>query len=251
MLDICLVVVGIGLIVLSYVFSERMDAKKDTKPQEAAKLDIWTEKDEKKIRERIEAIVSETMEDAMVKTDDQLSQVSNEKIMAVSEFSDQILEKIKQNHTEVVFLYDMLNDKDEKLRELLRELNSTKSKTEAIINAAKEAQAEKKESVKPKTVAETNTVKRVKTENKPKTAMDLLEQSQKTKKVDSVKKTKSSENMGTLNEKPEVLVTVDNQNTEILKLYKQGNSVMEIAKILGMGQGEVKLVIDLFQGTRG
>ena len=37
---------------------------------------------------------------------------------------------------------------------------------------------------------------------------------------------------------------------EILKLYKQGKSVIEIAKTLGIGVGEVRLVIDLFKGTK-
>ena len=41
-----------------------------------------------------------------------------------------------------------------------------------------------------------------------------------------------------------------NQNQVILNLYNEGKSIMEIAKLLGKGQGEVKLVIDLFQGAR-
>ena len=37
-----------------------------------------------------------------------------------------------------------------------------------------------------------------------------------------------------------------NRNDEIIALYKSGKSVMEISKLLGMGQGEVKLIIDLY-----
>ena len=57
-------------------------------------------------------------EDTIVKTDDYLSKLSNEKIMAVSEYSDQILEKIARNHEEVVFLYNILNHKEKSLRRL-------------------------------------------------------------------------------------------------------------------------------------
>jgi DNA-binding NarL/FixJ family response regulator len=39
-------------------------------------------------------------------------------------------------------------------------------------------------------------------------------------------------------------------NSEILSLYNQGKSVIEISKLLGLGQGEVKLVIDLFKGKK-
>ncbi|MBO4506866.1 MAG: hypothetical protein J5728_10610, partial [Lachnospiraceae bacterium] len=37
-----------------------------------------------------------------------------------------------------------------------------------------------------------------------------------------------------------------NRNDEIIALHKSGKSVMEISKLLGMGQGEVKLIIDLY-----
>ena len=39
-----------------------------------------------------------------------------------------------------------------------------------------------------------------------------------------------------------------NNNEEILRLHKAGKSNMAIAKDLGLGLGEVKLVIDLFEG---
>jgi DNA-binding NarL/FixJ family response regulator len=38
-----------------------------------------------------------------------------------------------------------------------------------------------------------------------------------------------------------------NNNEQILKLYKQGKSKIAIAKELGLGVGEVKLVIDLYK----
>lgn len=49
---------------------------------------------------------------------------------------------------------------------------------------------------------------------------------------------------------PEIKVEDSNQNQVILDLYNEGKTIMEIAKLLGKGQGEVKLVIDLFQGAR-
>ena len=39
-----------------------------------------------------------------------------------------------------------------------------------------------------------------------------------------------------------------NSNDRILELHKAGKSNMAIAKELGLGIGEVKLVIDLFEG---
>ena len=38
----------------------------------------------------------------------------------------------------------------------------------------------------------------------------------------------------------------DMPKEKILELYKSGKSIREISRELGMGQGEVKLVIDLY-----
>ena len=37
-----------------------------------------------------------------------------------------------------------------------------------------------------------------------------------------------------------------NSNSEIIALYKKGISILEISKMLSIGQGEVKLVVDLY-----
>ena len=43
-------------------------------------------------------------------------------------------------------------------------------------------------------------------------------------------------------------VGMENNNDEILRLHREGKSKVAIAKELGLGVGEVKLVIDLFEG---
>ena len=42
------------------------------------------------------------------------------------------------------------------------------------------------------------------------------------------------------------MLQADRQKEEVLKLHKQGKSVLEISKAMGMGQGEVKLIIGLY-----
>ena len=37
-----------------------------------------------------------------------------------------------------------------------------------------------------------------------------------------------------------------NHNDEIIALYKKGRSVLDISRMLSLGQGEVKFVIDLY-----
>ena len=56
-------------------------------------------------------------------------------------------------------------------------------------------------------------------------------------------KTAESKNVKEKNERKR---EISNNNQMILKLYSQGKSNIEIAKQLGLGIGEVRLVIDLF-----
>ena len=42
---------------------------------------------------------------------------------------------------------------------------------------------------------------------------------------------------------------LENNNDKILRMYKDGMSNVDIAKELGLGVGEVKLVINLFKGA--
>ena len=48
----------------------------------------------------------------------------------------------------------------------------------------------------------------------------------------------------------EVKLETGNNNDKILELNSKGKSNVEIAKELGLGIGEVKLVIDLFRGGK-
>ena len=50
----------------------------------------------------------------------------------------------------------------------------------------------------------------------------------------------------TVTMEPEASVEGDMPKEKILELYKNGKSIRDISRELGMGQGEVKLVIDLY-----
>ncbi len=39
------------------------------------------------------------------------------------------------------------------------------------------------------------------------------------------------------------------RSDEIISLYKKGRSVLEISKMLDIGQGEVKFVIDMYKAS--
>lgn len=71
----------------------------------------------KDVKTRVSDAVDETIQYAVEKTERSMERVTNEKIMAVNEYSDTVLEEIHKNHEEVVFLYDMLNDKQQNIKD--------------------------------------------------------------------------------------------------------------------------------------
>ncbi|MDE6924799.1 MAG: hypothetical protein K2P59_05985 [Acetatifactor sp.] len=141
-MEIVLLVAGGIVFTLSFM----IPVKKDEGSEEARGL----AKDEIKalVSEELEAVrghVDDVVEEAVTysieKTERSLERLSNEKIMAVNEYSDTVLAEIHKNHEEVMFLYDMLNDKHINLKNTVSEVNrtvkevkETKKEAEEVVN---------------------------------------------------------------------------------------------------------------------
>lgn len=121
-IEIVLIIIGVVIFLLGYLLPVR---KKDTDLE----VQLISEDEVRKmvagemegVRDKISDIVDETVNYAIEKTERAMERVTNEKIMAVNEYSDTVLEEINKNHKEVVFLYDMLNDKHDNLMSTINE----------------------------------------------------------------------------------------------------------------------------------
>ncbi len=284
-MTILLVVVGLLIVGVSYFISESFLEKKTQEEEVVVQPELINEdfvkrlleENQEKFKESAQSVVNDTVEEELIRVDDALSHISNEKIMAVSEFSDQLLEKIEQNHKEVVFLYDMLNAKENEMKEFVQEIDKSKVFLEELANKELEKQKMlqhkriqkelekqlkrqeelereridleqagiiRKESLEADSFEEEEKTMKVETQMSPLERMGLSEQENSVSEPIITKDTTSKEEIA-LN----AGVLEGNQNQVILDLYNEGKSIMEIAKLLGKGQGEVKLVIDLFQGA--
>lgn len=222
--EIILLILGFLSISISFFVGKKEKKSDSPETAEYQSRDIWTEKEETMVREQIEAILSEERENVIAETTDQLNRKSNEKIMEFDEFSAQLLEKINHNHEEVVFMYNMLSEKEKEFKEtaVKKEPAEKPSVIEAVDQENKNVSKEpEKKSVK---AAD----KRVKTQTD-------AEEKPKTDKPETEKDEKSDD--GGVNEK-------------IIEMYKQGKSVLDISRELDIGQGEVKLMISLYGGNK-
>jgi hypothetical protein len=156
-LEIALIVIGIVIIIISCRLVDKApDRAAQTAGRSVSFEDCFTEEDKKKMKDKLNELLSDVSEEIMVRTDDSLSKLSNEKIMAVNDFSTQLLEKINQNHEEVIFLYNMLNDKEKELKSAVREIDSSKKKVQDIMEI--KAKGDSQQAVKDtKTSAAKNT----------------------------------------------------------------------------------------------
>ena len=328
-LEILLLILGVVIFIASFIVPEsksELDAADKQLTQE--KLQELLQEEMKNVRSQVADAVDETVHYSMEKTERGLERLTNEKMTAVSEYAQTVLEDIHKNHEEVMFLYDMLNNKHENLKETATEVSMAVKEASAKVSeldAARAAEPEidpdqpiesvmedartgkpiveetfepislsgieklkrredslhemdkAAESVVKKAIAqspvipkekkpapaeekdEKSTEPAVKTEEKPtakpvaepakkeKPAKQAESKPKKTAKAKTEVKPQQTQESGDIALSLQPITDNSNKNERVLALHKQGKSNVAIAKELGLGVGEVKLIIDLFK----
>lgn len=206
-MEIFLIVLGLGLILATYVLSEKFD-------KHAKDFDVKLGEDTKHAikniaKETAEYELNEIIDEKVETVEVRLDKITTEKIMAVGNYAEDTLSTIKKNHDEVMFLYNMLNEKEETLKNLVRDIEAEKQSIKIMKKESKEAKNEI-----------------------TKEELSYVEQKMLTTGAD---------------DEDEIIWESGNKNEKILGLYTKGLNDVEIAKKLGIGIGEVRLVIDLFK----
>ncbi len=215
-LEILLLLIGTIVTVVSFLLVAK--SNEDTKEKNSNNMIVSDSNDEiiaksiiekkNEFEESIKGINEQYMED----TKKELNQTTNEKMIVIQEFADQLIDDIKNNREEVFFLYQLLNEKENTLRksDISISTNVREQKTEY-------GQAEALNIVKSK---------------------DIKESSKENLKQEVTYTDDSNEAEFDIEDKKE-------KYKKIIGLYNQGNSITEISKTLSLGQGEVKLYIDI------
>jgi len=288
---ICLII-GVGCIGASFFIKEKADIDNHEKEKIAEEIRgrALSEDSIKKVMTRVEKGFSEKLsaisEDKLGGFADKMSEIANDKMLAINDMSGQLIEKIEQNHKEVIFLYDMLNEKSDYLKDfsakidgLRHELEREEERIKALNNDIGDKLGKVKE-VRQTVIAKPGNPVAAKQE-KPQRVPTGIEQARAANKPaeipaqakNLVKMKKEVEDIPSdINdifeaderdifkdaEVPEITEEIDeidlspelteelSTNDKILKMHSEGKSVMEISKELGMGQGEVQLILGLY-----
>ncbi len=253
-LEICLILIGIAAIVVSYFISEKVSQER---MENAAKDFILSEESKealkKQTKEAVEDILEDMTGDIAGKAERELEKLSNEKIMAVHDYSDTVLEEINKNHSEVMFLYSMLDDKDKEVKHTVKVIQDTVKTVHQL--EEKWAEGERK------ALEIKEQMERVEQEVQTVQNMQVVQIGQMPQLTQMPQDAKESGiwESQTVMEEPiaetapieeaasELQENMQNNNEKILKLHSEGKTNLQIAKELGLGMGEVKLVIDLYK----
>lgn len=321
-IGIILLALGVAVFVLSFLLPVKSEEEKEIEFSEDLIRDM-VGKEVEGAKSQLNDIVDETITYAMEKTERSIDRLTNEKMMAVNEYSDTVLTEINKNHKEVVFLYDMLNDKHENLKDAVSEMDkkATEAK-QAVMDAKLEAMEAKNIATQMMEDIDDRKVEMPVVSEVKMSAIERLKASQKsnnvinedggtdvtTEEIDSSFEPFSAEKLQkieTVQEKPTrrkrttkprvreeaVSFSEDSENhvganldiiqteleetpvirkegpnlnlgtdgvgqtlggrnnkDKILELHEAGKSNVAIAKDLGLGIGEVNLVINLYEG---
>lgn len=238
-MEIILLIAGGLIFVLSFFIPDAKGSGDRRQTLSEDELNALLAKELTAVRGHVERLVQEAVGEAMETTERFLEKLSNEKIMAVSEYSDTVLSEIHKNHEEVIFLYDMLNNKHTSLKNAMGEINQTVQNAEKAAESLEKLVTEAGNAeMQPPVSLFTDYFAQSETDMQISGAAEGGGEDSQTELLDRADET---ENGGDSCEQER------NKNVRILELYRQGKSVVDVARELNLGVGEVKLVVDLFR----
>ena len=228
-----LLLIGVVFMIGSFFVTEKLS------PSELNQIAELSEEELKRIIDRglknaetrIEDAIDEQVDQSSEKVDRSLEKVTNDKIMAISEYSDTVIESMNKTHNEIMFLYSMLNDKHTELTGMAADLQrlaaDVRSLEEKAPLTAPQAAPERAATVSAASAVTLVPVEKADTTGRE-TAAAPAEQKEEMPETEETKQ--------------------EGLHAEILKLKKPGMTEVQIAKKLGIGIGEVRLVNGLYRG---
>lgn len=211
-LEVTLIIVGIVFVLASFFIQEKLSQKDIDQIVRLSEreLKIIVEKQLRGAQELVDETIEQHIGEAVQMAKRAMEKEMNGKVMAIDEYSNTVMDSMNKTHNEILFLYSMLNDKHTELTGLARQLGQF---SEQVKSTESEVLSNLEEAVR---------------------------------NIES--KGMESESDSASGTEPEVRGEESSHKELILSCYQDGMTAVEIARELGLGSGEVQLVIDLYKG---
>ncbi|MGN0368557.1 MAG: DUF6115 domain-containing protein [Wujia sp.] len=220
---IVLMIIGVVFIVVSFMLTEKMEEEKELETSMVQIPKELTQEQKEKVDKLLQSYMDEQVDGKLTDIETRLSEIVNQKTLALGDYAVTVNEEIDRNHKEVVFLYDMLSEKQKDIMTTANMVDDYKKEVETMVQHGTAQVVLNQEPVE-------EDVQHLQTEE------EAMEEA-----IKEMEETPVSEDLEA------ELANVDNKDM-ILEMHNSGLSILEIAKHLGLGVGEVKLVVDLYQG---
>jgi hypothetical protein len=123
-LEVAVLLIGILAIVGSFFITKKMSSDDIEEIQKMSQAEIKTilDKELKGTDEKIKQSIMDRLDDSFETLERKTDKETNDKIKEISQYSDTVLSSMNKSHDEIMFMYDMLNKKQEKITELTKQI---------------------------------------------------------------------------------------------------------------------------------
>lgn len=282
-IEVALLLIGVVFILGSFFIMEKLS------PTELSRVAELSEDELRMVMDReleitgakISDMADQAVDLSMSQIQRKMEKDTNEKIMAISEYSDVVMEKLQKFNNEVTFLYSMLGDKHTELNECMEQLNDlilacqtvrvqpasvrmqpeTVRVQQAVVRTQPEMTQVQQAAVRtqPETVRmqsealQVQPAAAVRQYQEPPAAPlkddgatepdQIFDEMDEAKQPEAPAASSVPETAETENEAGST-----NVREKILERYRDGEDLKDIARDLGLGYGEVKLIVELYKG---
>lgn len=267
-IEIILLIIGMLFLLGSFWITEKLSPGELEHISELSKeeMGVMLEHELENSKQKVVDIVEETIDASKERTERALEKQTNEKIMAIDEYSDTVMEKMNKTHNEIMFLYSMLNDKHTELTDfsngVSRQIEDFKTQADEMADSCldqlkQQAQLYALQTAQQMQVSTAaSTTSQVQASVALSTHQEQLPDNQQQVPVQQ-KQSDIFEDISERQQESDVEQIVEedmeeekqtNVKEEIFRLYGKGKDSVAIAKKLGMGVGEVRLILGLYKG---
>ena len=227
-IEVGLLLIGVVFLIGSFFVTEKLSQSEIGEIAKLSETELQTviERELEIASAKVSDMVDDSVDLSLNKIQRSLDKETNDKMMAIQEYSDTVLKDLEKTNNEVTFLYSMLGDKHNELQDSIAKMNELTQECdelrEQILNLEVEAKHLAEELVR-------------KPEQEP-------------AKTDAVYEPDESDTEELLQEDLTDSEQQERRKEEILMRYRGGEDLVDIAKDLDMGFGEVKLIVELYNG---
>lgn len=255
-IEVALLLIGVVFIIGSFFIIEKLSPEELSRVSELSEdeLRIVMDRELATAGAKISDVVDQTVDLSINQIQRRMEKDTNEKIMAISEYSDLAMEQLKKFNNEVTFLYSMLGDKHTELNESIAQLND-------LMNACQTVQAQMASTLRqlqpPKSVQQRQDQKR-QVQQQPVQQVQRQYPEQETiseepeRRIEEPKRLPQQETVEVQQEEEFAETAAEGRSMsvreEILERYRSGEDMKDIARDLSLGFGEVKLIVELYKG---